>query len=202
MSGYNTQTGSQLIPGLPAIWNIAIKLITTQGLAVFLVLFYLFAIRPEDIVRDELLDKAIKEVTELRQEVEMLARTIESGDNFITRDQADKLKSLYRDAVTDELTHLIIEKAQNGASVDELESSIRSAMLPYTKSLEGQIQKGSLKDGGGSIAGWLRDRIFAENGICGSIAQEAIDNNWGRLQHEQISRKLKKMMRDSFVLPS
>lgn len=200
MSNDNQKTGLQHIPGVPALWDFAIKTVTTQGLAVFLVFYYLFVMRPEDIERDKLLETALKEVTELRQSVGELKRTIESGVPFVTTDQADKLKSLYRDAVSEELTHMIVEKLEKDISADDLENSIRDVMRPYTKALEGLRQRGAEDQGNGIIANWLTKRIDSDEGICKSIAQEAKDNEWHYLQHIAVSRQLKTIINQSFVL--
>ena len=93
MSENNASDRPQGISSLPRPWSTAVQLVGTFGLAVFLVLYYVLVMHPQERARYD----------ELRKSVESLIDVVEKGQSLITKDQAKRLESLYVLAVANEV---------------------------------------------------------------------------------------------------
>ena len=172
------------ISGLPRPWSTVVQLVGTFGLAVFLVLYYVLVIHPQEEKRYE----------ELRQSVEGLIQVVEKGQTLLTTDQAKHLESLYIIAVASELSLEIYEELQQGTSLDNLENLIRTTMLQRTELLEGLVKKG-----GRSISEPIVHRIADPEGVSQKAAEVALQE-WKDDSLQQLSRNLQEFFESGFTI--
>lgn len=183
MADNNEQTGSSGISGLPRPWSTAVQIIGTFGLAVFLVLYYVFIMQPQERKRYD----------ELRESVESLIQVVEKGQTLLTKDQAKRLESLYVIAVANELAIVIHEELTKETSEEKLENIIRNKMLQQTELLEGLAKKG-----GRSISEPIVHRIADPSGISKRIAMVAV-REWEADSLRELSNNLEEFIEFSFA---
>ena len=179
----NEQGGASGIGGLPRPWSMAVQLIGTFGLAVFLVLYYVFVMQPQERKRYD----------ELRESVESLIQIVEKGQTLLTKDQAKRLESLYVIAVANELSLVIHEELKKETSGENLENIIRNRMLQRTELLEGLA-----KEGGRSISEPIVHRIADPSGVSKQIAEVAI-REWKIDSLRELSNNLEDFLEFAFV---
>jgi hypothetical protein len=71
--------------GLPRGWAVAVQLVGTFGLAVFLVLYYVLVMQPKEAER----------YGQLRQSVTSLGDIVAGQQSLLTREQASQLEELF-----------------------------------------------------------------------------------------------------------
>ncbi len=183
MADNNKQDSARGISGLPRPWATAVQLIGTFGLAVFLVLYYVLVMQPQERARYD----------KLRDAVESLIHVVEKGQTLLTKDQAKRLESLYVVAVSNELGPVIHGELQKGTSADKLEDVIRRTMLQRIELLEGLAKKG-----GRSISEPIVHRIAAPNGVGKRVAEEAT-RQWKDHSLREVSKNLHDLLEFSFA---
>lgn len=84
-----SKTSAVGIAGLPRKWSVAVQLVGTFGLAVFLVLYYVLFMYPRETARYD----------DLRASVEGLMDVVKRQTTMIEGPQADRLENLFLSAV-------------------------------------------------------------------------------------------------------
>lgn len=116
---------------LPKTWATAVQLISTFGLAVFLVLYYLFVIRVEERKRYE----------DLRASIDALVRINEQGETLLTADLERRLQGIYVEVVSRELGDLFVDELKKSPSPADLTQLVRQTMVNRTSLLQGLSRK-------------------------------------------------------------
>jgi hypothetical protein len=119
------------ISGLPKNWATAVQLISTFGLAVFLVLYYLFVIRTEDQKRYE----------NLRASIDALVRINEKGETLLSADLERRLQQIYVEVVSRELADLVVEELKKTPKPADLTQVVRQTMINRTSLVQGLSRK-------------------------------------------------------------
>lgn len=132
------------IAGLPKSWGTAVQLISTFGLAVFLVLYYVLVMRPEENARYD----------QLRTSVESLIEVVEAGSTLVTRDQGLRLQELYIDAIAYDLAREIRKRMTTSPDLQALAADLKRLMIVRTDILQGITRKD-----GGTISDMLARQI-------------------------------------------
>ena len=175
------------IPGLPTKWSVAVQLIGTFGLAVFLVLYYLFAMGPKENKRYDELNTSINElntsinelntpINELTEKVKNLAEAVKGNKIMLKENQSIQLEELFTKCVTYKIVDSIIEykKIQMDYPFLKLQERLENTLIIDTK-----LAEGLLYDDGSEIVGMLKHKIFkskiAQN--LATWAKEA-DDEW------------------------
>lgn len=115
----------QKVVGLASLsrpWAIAVQLIGTFGLAVFLVLYYVLVMRPEDNKRYE----------DLRTSVDSLVRIVEKNHTLVTEDLEQKLQSIYIEAASVELAEIILHEREHSPTEEKLADEFNKALIAKT----------------------------------------------------------------------
>ncbi len=172
----------QGIASLPRPWSTAVQLVGTFGLAVFLVLYYVLLMQPQERARYD----------ELRQSVEFLIAVVEKGLTLVTADQAKHLESLYVLAVANEVGVFIHDALEKGMEPSVLEAKTSEMMLRRTELLEGLTQKG-----GKNISETIVHRLATRGGISSKLAEEAV--NWKGMSARDISKRCEEILEFSFA---
>ncbi|HKJ77000.1 MAG TPA: hypothetical protein VKA64_07335 [Gammaproteobacteria bacterium] len=128
------------IAGLPAKWRVPVQLISTFGLAVFLVLYYLFVIRPEDVARFEA----------MRQTIDELKQVVQADAAFLKNEQAERLERLYIDAVVPEVVEILRQDKVREAAIGEID---RRLILKTDR------LRGFVRENGRTVTEQLRARL-------------------------------------------
>lgn len=152
--------------GLPATWSMAVQLIGTFGLAVFLVLYYVLVMQPRAQARYD----------QLSSSVDSLIEVVEQGQTVLTQEQGDRLEELYILAVAPELANRMervlpddpVSAAEAGTLRQELRTSLADVLMVRTRLLRGL----SLRDGG-TLSHMLAEKI-RERDIPGQLAKRAV----------------------------
>jgi hypothetical protein len=146
--------------GLPGTWSVAVQLIGTFGLAVFLVLYYVLVMQPRAQARYD----------QLSSSVDSLIEVVEQGQTVLTQEQGDRLEELYILAVAPELADRMervlpgdaVSAADAGRLRQALQTSLEDVLMVRTRLLRGL----SLRDGG-TLSQMLADKI-------GQLAKRAV----------------------------
>jgi len=160
------------IAGLPKSWAVAVQLVGTFGLAVFLVLYYVLVMQPKEAERYE----------QLRQSVTSLGEIVAGQQSLLTRDQASQLEDLFVMAMAHEVRDLIVGRLRGNSTAVALEKKIEDALIFQTRLLEGLRRKG-----GGTISEMLTHKI-RNSGISQEIAQRALAE-WRIAEPEKIANE-------------
>ncbi len=147
-------------------WSLAVQLVGTFGLAVFLVLYYVLVMQP----------KAQADYDRLRSSVDALLQVVEKGQTMVSQEQGDRLEELYILAVAPELANRMeralpqsaIAAARADTLAEELQSSLEDVLVIRTRLLRGL----SLPDGG-DVSQALTSKI-REREIPQQLAQRAV----------------------------
>jgi len=148
------------IAGLPKSWGAAVQLISTFGLAVFLVLYYVLVMRPEENARYD----------QLRTSVESLIKVVESGSTLVTRDQGLRLQELYVDAIAYDLAREIHRRIAASPDPQALAADLKRLMIARTDVLQGITRKD-----GGTISEMLARQIEVTD-VATILAKHADEN--------------------------
>jgi len=142
------------ILGLPPKWSVAVQVVGTFGLAVFLVLYYVLFMHPVEVKRYNNLNTSI---TELTEKVENLAEVVKGNQIILKEYQSAQLEELFTKCVAYKIWDSIIEykKIQGVIPTLELQKTLENTLIIDTK-----LAEGLLYDDGSDIAGMLKDKIL------------------------------------------
>lgn len=146
------------IAGLPKSWAVAVQLVGTFGLAVFLVLYYVLVMQPREAERYE----------QLRQSVTSLGELVAGQQSLLTREQASRLEDLFVMATAHEVADLIVVERRGNPTVEMLARKIEDKLILQTRLLEGLRRKDE-----GTLSEMLTHKI-RNSGIGKEIAQRAM----------------------------
>jgi hypothetical protein len=146
------------IAGLPQPWAVAVQLVGTFGLAVFLVLYYVLVMQPREAERYE----------QLRQSVATLGEIVAGQQSLLTREQASRLEDLFVMAMAPEVAALVVDGLREDAPADALAKRIEDRLILETRLLEGLRRKD-----GGTISEMLTHKI-RNSGVSQEIAARAL----------------------------
>jgi hypothetical protein len=206
ISDDSKQTDTQGISGLPKPWDTAVRIVGTYGLAIFLVLYYLFVMRLADDARYEKFNTSLQEfnasLNQLSISVNRLNQIIGEKEALLTSDQTMDLKKLYIAAVINKLDKIISDKLKNNISKEELGETIRSKMLKLAVLIDdGLVQKQQV----GQEVIYTKiyydivKRITSPEGCSKTISEDAT-NAWRDLPLQQVTEKLDNALTESFQL--
>ncbi len=160
------------IAGLPRGWAVAVQLVGTFGLAVFLVLYYVLVMQPKEAERYE----------QLRQSVTSLGEIVAGQQSLLTREQASRVEDLFVMATAHEVADLVVNELRNESTAAELGKVIEDKLIFQTRLLEGLRQKH-----GGAISEMLTHRI-RNSRISEGIGQRAVAE-WRNAEHKAIANE-------------
>jgi hypothetical protein len=160
------------IAGLPKSWAVAVQLVGTFGLAVFLVLYYVLVMQPKEAERYE----------QLRQSVTSLGEIVAAQQSLLTREQASQLEDLFVMAMAHEVADLIAGELTGNSTVDALAKKIEDKLIFQTRLLEGLRRKD-----GGTISEMLTHKI-RNSGISQEIAHRAV-TEWRAAEPDMIANE-------------
>jgi hypothetical protein len=146
------------VAGLPKSWAVAVQLVGTFGLAVFLVLYYVLVMQPKEAQRYE----------QLRQSVASLGEIIAGQQSLLSREQASQLEDLFVMAMAHEVANSIVGELRSNSSPEALAKKIEDKLIFETRLLEGLRRKD-----GGTISEMLTHKV-RNSGIGQQIAQRAV----------------------------
>ena len=110
------------IAGLPKVWAVAVQLVGTFGLAVFLVLYYVLVLQPAEAARYATLAESVNELME----------AVRARQALITRDQADRLRELYVDAASGAVVRVLLDAREQRRGGPDLAREIENELLLRT----------------------------------------------------------------------
>jgi hypothetical protein len=160
------------IAGLPKSWAVAVQLVGTFGLAVFLVLYYVLVMQPKEAERYE----------QLRQSVTSLGEIVAGQQSLLTREQASQLEDLFVMAMAHEAADLIMGELRGNSTAETLAKQIEDKLIFQTRLLEGLRRKD-----GGTISEMLTHKI-RNSGVSQEIAQRAAAE-WKNAEYEMIANE-------------
>ncbi len=170
MPNENHQESKEVgIAGLPKNWAVAVQLVGTFGLAVFLVLYYVLVMQPKEAERYE----------QLSQSVTSLGEIVAGQQSLLTREQASQLEDLFVVAMAHEVTDLIVGGLRGNSTTEALAKKIENKLIFQTRLLEGLRRKD-----GGTISEMLTHKI-RNSGVSQEIAQRAVAE-WNNAESEMI----------------
>ncbi len=168
--------------GLPHPWSTAVQLVGTFGLAVFLVLYYVLVMYPQDRARYD----------ELKNSVESLIAVVEKGQTLLTTDQSKRLESLFILGVANEIGVFIHDELQKGSDSASLLPKIDSMILRRTEWIEGFTQKG-----GRNISESIVHRIAEPGELNAALSQEL--PNMKTMSIREVSNRCQEILEFSFA---
>lgn len=171
------------IGGLPRRWGVAVQLVSTFGLAVFLVLYYVLVMHPMENARYE----------KLRTSVETLIEVVEKGQSLLTRDQASKLETLFIMATAPTIADRVIQDLQGDVVPEELAKELENIMMVETGLLAGLTRKD-----GGTLSEMLTYKI-RNSGVAEKIAVQA-DERWRGVDRTHVLEQCKEALDMAFRL--
>jgi hypothetical protein len=150
------------IPGLPPIWSVAVQLIGTFGLAVFLVLYYLFVMGPEENKRYDEFNKSINKhntsITELTEKVKNLAAVVKDDQIILKENQSNQLEELFTKCVAYKIADSIFkykDYPDHFLNILEVKKKLENTLIINT-----ELAEGLLYADGRDIAVVLKDKIL------------------------------------------
>jgi hypothetical protein len=146
------------LAGLPKNWRIAVQLVGTFGLAVFLVLYYVLVMQPRDAKRYE----------QLRESIASLGQIVASRQSLLTRESASRLEDLFVKAVGYDVANVVTSELRGGATAQAMARKIEDKLILETRSLEGLR-----REDGGAISEMLTLKI-RNTRVSEQIAQRAL----------------------------
>ncbi len=146
------------IAGLPKSWAVAVQLVGTFGLAVFLVLYYVLVMQPKEGERYD----------QLRQSVTSLGEIVAGQQSLLTREQASQLEDLFVMAMAHDVSDLIVAELRGSPTAEALAKKVEDKLIFQTRMLEGLRRKD-----GGTISEMLTHKI-RNSGIGQEIARRAV----------------------------
>lgn len=166
------------IAGLPKGWAVAVQLVGTFGLAVFLVLYYVLVMQPRQTERYDQLNGRYET---LSGSVTALRETIESQQSLLTRQQASRVEELFCMAMSQEVADLIVRESAGHPTPESLTKKIEDRLILQTRLLEGLRRKD-----GGVISEMLTHKI-RNSEISSRIAKTALAE-WKDVEYAKIVR--------------
>lgn len=157
---------------LPHPWDVAVQLIGTFGLAVFLVLYYLFVMKPQETAKYE----------QLRFSVDSLTSVLQSQQTLITREQEFGIENLYINAVTLDISNRIMEGIRRNQSEEDIRREIENVLINKTRFVQGFARRD-----GRILSERFTNRI-RESQIADMLAREAV-HGWRTKDHEEITER-------------
>ena len=170
------------ISSLPRGWAIAVQLVGTFGLAVFLVLYYVLVLQPKETAKYE----------ELRSSVDRLSKIIEARESLLPKALADNLENLFILAVSPQVAELITEVLADETPVQELGSKLEDAIIVQTDLLNGFI-----REDGRSISEMLTHKI-RNSDIAEKLAERAVED-WGELERKEMVAECEEALRFAII---
>lgn len=159
------------LAGLPRSWAVAVQLVGTFGLAVFLVLYYVLVMQPREAAKYE----------QLRTSIDRLTKVVEEEQGLVTKAQADKLEELFILAVAPQVADLIIEQLTVETSIQEFQAKLEDAIIVQTDLLSGLT-----REDGGSISEMLTHKI-RNSDIAGNLAEQVVERWTGANRKEIVA---------------
>jgi len=172
-----SESKSEGISDLPKKWSVAVQLVGTFGLAVFLVLYYVLVMQPKDAARYD----------QLRQSIDKLGETIAGQQNLITREQESRLQDLYLIAMGNEVATLLVSELKGSANAEALTKKIEDRLIVETRLLEGLRRQD-----GGAISEMMTNKI-RNTEISKEIARRAIAD-WKNTDRETIAGECRRAL--------
>lgn len=178
------------ISGLPTKWSVAVQLIGTFGLAVFLVLYYLFVMGPEENKRYDKLNTSINEhntsITELTEKVDNIAEVVRGNQIILKENQSNLLEKLFTKCVAYEIADSIIKYRSGLIDPLDIQKNLENILIIKT-----ELAEGLLYANGSKIVKVLKN-IILKNEIAKKIAKYvknaiAMDSNWSQSSREDLS---------------
>lgn len=166
------------IAGLPKTWAVAVQLVGTFGLAVFLVLYYLFVMQPKEATRYE----------QLRQSVTTFGEIVAGQQSLLTGEQTSQLEDLFVMAMAHEVAELIVGELTRNPTAEALAEKIKEKLIFETRLLEGLRRKGAST----TISEMLMHKI-GDSGISKEIARKAVAE-WRDADPEVIADECRKAL--------
>jgi len=157
---------------LPKKWAVAVQLVGTFGLAVFLVLYYVLIMQPRE---NERYDK-------LRASVDFLREAVEKNQSLLTREQAANVENLFVIAAAGELADLLAKELKATPNAAALRAKIEDLLLVQTSLLQGLVRKE-----GGSLSEMMTHKIRTSE-IADQIAKRAETDDKDAFRHQAPSR--------------
>jgi hypothetical protein len=193
------------ITSLEEPWRTIVYLVGTFGLSVFLVVWYLVKIQPDEKAQYEKISTVVSNLSvnldNLAVSVELLSLKIKEGQSLLTKNQGNNLKRLYIATVSNELNHEICKKLNEfndqidrEKAIIDLADIIKKTMLDYAELIGDLVELEH-----NVIQAEIAKQIHGEEGVCKRIAMEAIDK-WKNKTPLEVSEALKWSLKDSFSL--
>lgn len=170
----HTTSNETGIAGLPKSWAVAVQLVGTFGLAVFLVLYYVLVMQPKEAERYE----------QLRQSVASLGEIVAAQQSLLTREQASQLEDLFVMAMAHEVADVIAGELRGNSTIEVLAKKIEDKLIFQTRLLEGLRRKD-----GGTISEMLTHKI-RNSAISQELAQKAVAE-WRNAEPEMVANECK-----------
>ena len=167
--GRRDDHGAPGIGGLPRGWSVAVQLVGTFGLAVFLVLYYVLVMQPREAARYE----------QLRASVESLMQVVAQQQSLLTRDQAANLEHLFVVATASEVADRIADGLRRNVPADQLQRELEDVMVLQTGLLQGLARRD-----GGNLSEMLVHRV-RNTEIAAELAHRAVES-WRDLDRTAI----------------
>jgi len=208
ISDGDKKTDAKGISGLPKPWDTAVQLIGTFGLAVFLVLYYLFVMQPAETKRyDDLNEKynnLSKSLNSLTDSINHFAQTISKEEILVNKGQTIQIKRLYIAAVKNRLDKIIYEKLKKNIPQEDLRKEIINEMMKLSDHIDEAFYQTEIVTKQPPIFTQIRNdirkRISDNEGCTRIIAEDAINDNWGNLTIQDVESKLDTALEQSFEL--
>jgi hypothetical protein len=165
------------IAGLPKSWAVAVQLVGTFGLAVFLVLYYVLVMQPKEAERYE----------QLSQSVTSLGEIVAGQQSLLPREQASQLEDLYVLAMAYEVADLIVAELKTNTTAEALAKQIEDKLIFQTRLLAGLRRKDE-----GVISEMLTHKI-RNSEISQMMAQRALAE-WSDTEADAIVKDCQEML--------
>jgi hypothetical protein len=132
------------IAGLPKLWAVAVQLIGTFGLAVFLVLYYVLVLQPAEAARYDKLATSVND---------MLA-VMRARQALLSRKQVDQLEELYIQAAAPEVATVLLDARARGRGEGDLARELDNVLMLRVDLLEGLT-----REDGGVVSSQLQNKL-------------------------------------------
>lgn len=132
------------VAGLPKEWSVAVQLIGTFGLAVFLVLYYVVVMQPAESRRYD----------QLAASVNSLMDVVRERQSLLTREQSEKIEELYIQATGPALVHLLIEARERSRGEANIAREIENEMM-----MRVDLLRGLTREDGGVLSEQLTNKL-------------------------------------------
>jgi hypothetical protein len=133
------------IAGLPKIWAVAVQLVGTFGLAVFLVLYYVLVLQPAEAERYDKLATAVND----------LLAVVRADQTLLSRPQVEALEELFVQAAAPAVAKVLMDARAAGRGEANLAREIENEMM-----LRVDLFKGLTREDGGVVASQLQNKIL------------------------------------------